>query len=73
MKELKEEIYMKSSSGYSTPDKVWKLIKNIHDLKQSFREWCARLSKAPIKIVFRKEDFDPRIFIHITMEVVIAI
>ena len=71
--ELQEEIYMKPPPGYPTPGKACRLKKCIYGLKQSSREWYARLSTTLISMEFTKAHFDPCVFLPATGEAIIVV
>src|SRR6202008_998282 len=62
--DLQEEIYMELPPGHGQPGKVAKLNKCLYGLKQSSREWYAKLSKSLEQKGFVSAHFDPCVFIH---------
>ena len=62
--DLQEEIYMELPPGHGQPGKVAKLNKCLYGLKQSSREWYAKLSKSLEQKGFVPAHFDPCVFIH---------
>ena len=71
--ELKEEIYMYLPEGSRIDGKVCRLKKSLYGLKQSPREWHARLTSFLLPYDFKPTAFDPCVLIHSTKELFIAI
>jgi transposase InsO family protein len=71
--ELQDDLYMQLPEGYRQEGKVAKLKKCIYGLKQSPREWYARLATTLNKLGFNTSKFDPCVFIHATQEFFIAV
>ena len=63
--ELNETIYLELPEGYRQGDKVWKLQKCIYGLKQSPREWYARLAASLAEKGFTPTHFDPCVFVKL--------
>nr|GFB37889.1 retrovirus-related Pol polyprotein from transposon TNT 1-94 [Tanacetum cinerariifolium] len=62
---LKEEVYVNQPDGFVDPyhpDKVYRLKKALHGLKQSPRAWYDELSKFLISKGFTKDSVDPNLF-----------
>src|SRR5437667_120819 len=67
--DLKELIYMKLPEGYRKADMVCKLNKCLYGLKQSPREWYAKLTASLLSKGFRPTQFDPCVFIYKTEQI----
>ena len=70
---LKEEIYMRLPEGSRIPGKVCKLLRCLYGLKQSPREWYARLTDYLLPYGFAIAVFDPCVMIHESGNLFIAI
>ena len=70
---LKEEVYMQLPEGSRKEGKVAKLKKCIYGLKQSPREWYARLAEHLRLSGFAPSTFDPCVFIHSTGKLILAV
>jgi transposase InsO family protein len=71
--ELSEDIYMRPLPGYEEDGMVWKLKKCLYGLKQSAREWYAKLSRSLLAKGFRTSNFDPCVFVHHSERIYISI
>nr|GEV14863.1 hypothetical protein [Tanacetum cinerariifolium] len=63
---LKEEVYVNQSDGFVDPyhpDKVYRLKKALHGLKQAPRAWYDELSNFMVSKGFSKGSIDPTLFI----------
>nr|GEW37421.1 hypothetical protein [Tanacetum cinerariifolium] len=64
---LKEQVYMKQSSGFIDPQRpthVCLLHISLYDLKQAPHAWFERLSKALFDLGFKGSKTDPSLFIY---------
>jgi hypothetical protein len=71
--ELLEEVYMRPLPGYENGDSVWKLNKSLYGLKQSAREWYAKISCTLLAKGFQTSTFDPCVFVHHKNNIYISI
>jgi hypothetical protein len=70
---LKEEIYMQLPEGHRQDSMCAKLKKCIYGLKQSPREWYARLTNHLLPLGFAVSTFDPCVLIDNTGRLFISI
>jgi hypothetical protein len=66
--DLAEEIYLKPAPGFedpSNPDWVWLLKRPVYGLKQSPRQWHAKLKDTLLAMGFTPSFADPSLFIRI--------
>jgi hypothetical protein len=61
--EIREELYMQSSPGWSDSTMVWRLHKGVNGLKQAARAWNEKLAKTVSKLGFHSSKGDPSLFI----------
>ena len=69
--ELHEEIYMDPPPALPdspAPDMVWRLRKPLYGLKQSPRQWHAKLKIALLQLGFQPSHGDPSLYVGITSQ-----
>jgi hypothetical protein len=71
--DLSELIYMELPEGYRQAGMVCKLRKCLYGLKQSSREWYAKLSTSLSAKGFQPTAFDPCVFVHKTEQCYISV
>lgn len=59
---LKEEIYMTLPEGYDTAGKIARLLKSLYGLKQSPRQWYAKLSAFLLGLGFQRSRADETLY-----------
>jgi hypothetical protein len=71
---LDEEIFMRPPPGFRIPKgKVLRLKKSLYGLKQSPRQWYAKLRQTLEKMGFRASTFDGCVFIHNSHLLIVAV
>jgi hypothetical protein len=61
--EIREELYMQQSPGWSDSTMVWTLHQGVNSLKQAARAWNEKLAKTVSKLGFHSSKGDPSLFI----------
>jgi len=63
--DLEEEIYMEPPLGFAplTPGHVWRLHRPLYGLRQSPRQWHAKLKATLLKLGFKPSFGDPSLFV----------
>jgi hypothetical protein len=63
--DLEEEIYMEPPPGFppATPGHVWRLQRPLYGLRQSPRQWHAKLKAVLLQLGFQPSAGDPSLFI----------
>jgi hypothetical protein len=65
--ELREDIYMRSTPGYSVPEgMVCHLRRSLSDLKQTPRAWFQHFASVVTAAGFSASAHDPTLFIHVS-------
>jgi hypothetical protein len=63
--ELREEVYMQPTTGYSIPDgMICRLRRSLYGLKQAPRAWFERFASVMIAADFSPSAHDPALFVH---------
>lgn len=64
--ELAEEIYLKPPLGYlqENDNRMCKLKKSFYGLKQTSRQWCAKLEKTLLDIGFTQSKANYSLFVR---------
>nr|GMD47282.1 uncharacterized protein LOC109158084 [Ipomoea batatas] len=62
--DLEEEVYMVLPPGFqgNKPNQVCKLSRSLYDLKQSSRQWNAKLTTTILNVGFKQSNADPSLF-----------
>jgi hypothetical protein len=65
--ELCEDVYMRSSPGYSVPEgMICYLRRSLYGLKQAPRTWFQRFASVVIAVGFSTSAHDPALFVHVS-------